>query len=163
MIGLFTWFLWGKIHWNLAKIFLGVSIKSGRGNVKGSGIRSPPCAQIVSQMVLEKRLSVKKIAFLCQTLQKCVNSFFIFKKSAFLASGLSWLSLKAFASLRLQRKSHSSPEKCFFYLMKNAFTVFGVSSIRKILFLKSLLVQFIQLKTFYSLSENYNFKNQIWK
>ena len=113
---------------------MGVAIKSGRGNVKGSDIMSPPMhIYIVSQIALEKRPSVKKIAFLSQTLQKFINSLFIFEKSAFLASGLSWLSLKAFASLRLQRKSHSSPEKFFFYLMKNAFTVFGVSSIRKIL------------------------------
>ena len=109
-------------------------LKVGVATLMGVTLATFPCTYSPSNST-RKEASVKKIAFLSQTLQKFINSLFIFEKSAFLASGLSWLSLKAFASLRLQRKSHSSPEKCFFYLMKNAFTVFGVSSIRKILFL----------------------------
>ena len=47
------------------EIFMGVAIKSGRGNVKGSDIRYPtPYPHIVPQiLVLEKRLSVKKQDF----------------------------------------------------------------------------------------------------
>ena len=118
-----------------AKIIVGVAIKSGRGNVKGSGIRSPPptCAYSLSNSTQKEAVS-KKNSILISNPPKIHKFTFHIQKSVFLAFGLSWISLKAFALLRLQRKSHSSPEKCFFYLMKNAFTVFGVTSIRKILF-----------------------------
>ena len=91
----------------------------------------PLCAHMyILSNRTRKEASVKKIAFLSQTLQKFVNSFFIFKKKVDFWPLMAFF--KAFASLRLQR-SHSSLEKCFFSLMKNAFTHFGVFTIRKIL------------------------------
>ena len=96
---------YAKIHWNRAKTFVGVAIKSGRGNIKGSGLSPPPCTHIVSQIVLENRLSVKKIAFLCQTLLKFVNSFFMFKKKCISVLWPLMALFKAFASLRLQSKA----------------------------------------------------------
>ena len=86
---------------------MGVAIKSGCGNVKGSGIRSPPPrAHIVSQIVLKKRLSVKKIAFLSQTLQKFINSLFIFEKKCI--SGL-WPLMAFFKGLRFAQASKKKP------------------------------------------------------
>ena len=113
-----------------------MAIKSGRGNVRGIAIMlpRPPCTYSLSNSTRKEAVSKKNSILMSDPPKIRKFIFHIRKKSVFLASGLSWLSLKAFASLRLQRKSHSSQEKCFFSLVKNAFTVFGVYSIRKILF-----------------------------
>ena len=106
---------------------------------------------IVSQIVLEKRLSVKKIAFLCQTLQKCVNSFFIFKKKCI--SGL-WPLMAFFKGLRFAQASKKKPfepgkmlffscEKCIYcfwsvFYKKNTISVAVLLIIRVALFPKIL-------------------------
>ena len=95
------------------KIIVGMAIKRGRGNVKGSDTSPPPlCTRTYSlSNSTRKEASVKKIAFLSQTLQKFVNSFFKFKKK--LISGLLWLSLKP--SLRSGFKANPfEPRKILF-------------------------------------------------
>ena len=77
----------------------------------------PPRAHIVPQIVLEKMLSVKKIAFLLQTVKKQDFKFSYSKKSIFLAPH--GLCFKAFASLRLQKRPFVARKILFFSYEKS--------------------------------------------
>ena len=76
-----------KIPLNLAKIHVGVAIKSGRGNVKGSDIMSPPpCTYSLSNSTRKEAVSKKNSILMSDPPKIRKFIFHIRKKSVFLAS-----------------------------------------------------------------------------
>ena len=96
-------------------MFVGVAIKSGRGNEKGSGIITSPLPAPLHIYCPSNRtqnsLSYKKTAFSLQTVKKQIF-FHIFEKIVFFWSLM--VPFKAFASLRLQSETIRGQKNTFF-------------------------------------------------